>query len=286
MLKKIKIWLANKNRKYSEGLAYFNKFASDKQKDSFGKYLNAVKNDDISQYDTAGRFPLLINQVIFIERSIKSSPAQYIASKTKKKLTINTEGLSIGKKDEASKVDKNSPNVPDDNTSAPDGDVNATADAKQRAVTSLDQLPENFAPIRTRLKELVPYMAKVHADMAAELADDKRAVLRKELIALDDERRSIWNRIDKFLAGVPESKIEKDEAETHVEQNMLVLGVELAQRIGLLKSYIKRNTDSLKKHQAAGYEVKAASAQEKIDMYSKELAELEALLPKEQPILE
>lgn len=284
MLKKIQIWLANKNRKYSEGLAYFNKFASDKQKDSFGKYLNAVKNDDISQYDTAGRFPLLINQVIFIERRIKSSPAQYIASKTKKKPMINTEGLSIGKKDEASKVDKNSPNT--NAVNAPEGDVNAPADAKQRAVTSLDQLPENFAPIRTRLKELVPYMAKVHADMAAELADDKRAVLRKELIALDDERRSIWNRIDKFLAGVPESKIEKDEAETHVEQNMLVLGVELAQRIGLLKSYIKRNTDSLKKHQAAGYEVKAASAQEKIDMYSKELSELEALLPKEQPDLE
>lgn len=284
MLKKIKIWLANKNRKYSEGLAYFNKFASDKQKDSFGKYLNAVKNDDISQFDTAGRFPLLINQVIFIERSIKSSPAQYIASKTKKKPMINTEGLSIGKKDEASKVDKNSPNT--NAVNAPEGDVNAPADAKQRAVTSLDQLPENFAPIRTRLKELVPYMAKVHADMAAELADDKRAVLRKELIALDDERRSIWNRIDKFLSGTPESKIEKEEAEKVLEQNMLVVGVDLAKRIGLLKSYIKRNTDSLKKHQAAGYEVKAASAQEKIDMYSKELAELEALLPKEQPILE
>ena len=265
-------------------MAYFNKFASDKQKDSFGKYLNAVKNDDISQFDTAGRFPLLINQVIFIERSIKSSPAQYIASKTKKKPMINTEGLSGGKKDEASKVDKNSPNT--NAVNAPKGDVNAPADAKQRAVTSLDQLPENFAPIRTRLKELVPYMAKVHADMAAELADDKRAVLRKELIALDDERRSIWKRIDKFLAGTPESKIEKEEAEKVLEQNMLVVGVDLAKRIGLLKSYIKRNTDSLKKHQAAGYEVKAASAQEKIDMYSKELAELEALLPKEQPILE
>src|SRR5690554_992739 len=279
MLKKIQIWLANKNRKYSEGLAYFNEFASDKQKESFGKYLNAVKSEDISQFDNEGRFPLLINQVLFCERRIKSSPAQFVASKTKKKAMINTEGLSGGKKDEASKVDKNSPNVPDDNTSGPDGDVTATADAKQRAVTSLDQLPENFAPIRTRLKELVPYMAKVHADMAAELADDKRAVLRKELIALDDERRAIWKRIDKFLAGIPESNIEKEEAEKVLEQNMLVLGVDLAKRIGLLKSYIKRNTDSLKKHQAAGYEVKAASAQEKIDMYSKELAELEALIP-------
>ena len=47
----------------------------------------------------------------------------------------------------------------------------------------------------------------------------------KELIALDDERRSIWNRIDKFLAGTPESKIEKkEEAEKVLEQNMLVVG--------------------------------------------------------------
>lgn len=260
MLKEIQKWLANRNRKYSEGLAYFNKFASQKQKDSFGKYLNAVKDDDISQYDTAGRFPVLVNQVLFCERRIKSSPEQFIEAQSKKKVkksAVNTEGLFGKGKEQTFLADPNEP-----------------------AISSLDQLPENFAPIRTRLKELVPYMAKVHADMAAEIADDKRAELRKELIALDDERRAIWVRIDKFLAGIQVSKIDKDDAEKEVEQNMLILGHDLAKKIGLLKSYITRNTESLKKHQAAGNEKKAATAQEKIDMYSKELAELEALLPK------
>lgn len=258
MLKDIQKWLSNKNRKYSEGLAYFNKFASDKQKETFGKYLNAVESDDISQFDNEGRFPLLINQVLFCERRLKSSPEQFTASKRKKQSAVNIDGLSGKGKKQTAPVD----------------------DTTKQAVTSLDQLPENFAPIRTRLKELIPYMAKVHADMAAEIADDKRAELRRELIELDDERRAIWKRIDKFLAGIPESNIEKEEAEKVLEQNMLVLGVDLAKRIGLLKSYITRNTESYKKHKAAGNEKKAATAQEKIDMYSKELAELEALLPK------
>lgn len=269
MLKEIQKWLANRNRKYSEGLAYFNKFASQKQKDSFGKYLNAVKDDDISQYDTAGRFPVLVNQVLFCERRIKSSPEQFIEAQSKKKVkksAVNIESLSGKGIVQDFKV--------------PVKEQTPPADPNEPAISSLDQLPENFAPIRTRLKELVPYMAKVHADMAVEIADDKRAELRKELIALDDERRAIWVRIDKFLAGIQVSKIDKDDAEKEVEQNMLILGHDLAKKIGLLKSYITRNTESLKKHQAAGNEKKAATAQEKIDMYSKELAELEALLPK------
>ena len=269
MLKDIQKWLANRNRKYSEGLAYFNKFASQKQKDSFGKYLNAVKDDDISQFDTAGRFPVLVNQVLFCERRIKSSPEQFIEAQSKKKVkksAVNIEGLSGKGIVQDFKV--------------PVKEQTPPADPNEPAISSLDQLPENFAPIRTRLKELVPYMAKVHADMAVEIADDKRAELRKELIALDDERRAIWVRIDNFLAGNQVSKIEKDDTEKEVEQNMLILGHDLAKKIGLLKSYITRNTESLKKHQAAGNEKKAATAQEKIDMYSKELAELEALLPK------
>lgn len=256
MLKEIQSWLSNPKRIYSEGLKYFNQFASLKQKESFGEFLNAVDSQNIDQFDNDGRFPVLINQVVFCERRLKSSPEMFkqltAPGKTaKKRSAINIDSGTSAKK-EVSQV-----------------------------ITDLNQLPENFSPVVTRLKELVPYMAKVHADMAAEVADDKRAILRAELITLDDERRHIWERIDKYLAGIEGSKIEKDEVEKDVEQNMLLLGHDFAKKIGLLKSYITRNTNSLKKHQKAGNEKKAAASREKIEMYTKELKELQALLPKE-----
>ena len=262
MLKKIQNWLANPKRKYSEGLKYFNQFASPKQKENFGKFLNVDDDDKISHHDLSGRFPVLINQVVFCERKIKSNPEAF-----KDSTFVSGKIVPFVNTEENKSEQENSGEGPAQNS--------------VKAITDLSQLPENFAPVVTRLKELVPFMAKVHADMAAEVADDKRAVLRAELIALDDERRGIWNRINKYLSGIPGSEIEKDSDEKEVEQNMLVIGVDLAKRIGLLKSYIKNNSDSLKKHQEAGNEKKAATSQEKIEKYTKELEELEALLPKE-----
>src|SRR5690606_17795705 len=90
-------------------------------------------------------------------------------------------------------------------------------------ISALNQLPPNFSPAVTRLKELVPYMAKVHADMAAEIADDKRKLLRIQLVELDDERRRIWERIDNYLQGNGQQEsIDKSAEEKEVEENMLI----------------------------------------------------------------
>ncbi len=235
MLKKIEKWIANPKRSYAEGVGYFNRFASDKQKETFSRFFETKENEAIDQFDI--RFTTLVNQILFVFRRIKSNPDLFIESKK--------ETISPGKKP-------------------------TTASS-----ITLDSLPGELSAERDRLKEIVPVMAKLHADMADEkIADDKRAVIRAELVKLDDERRSIWDKIES--AGMV---VEKSEEEKTVETNMLSMGAQTALRIGQLKGYITRNQNALQKHIDSGNQKKADNAKEKIEMYSKELEELQKLLP-------
>ena len=237
MLTEIQKWLSNPKRKYADGLSYFNRFASKKQKDSFGTFLNEVVAEDVPQYDGSGRFPILINQVVFVLQRIKANPDLYLESlKKPEKQNIQT---------------------------------------KKSDTPAVNDIPEAFDVEKKRLKEIVPLMARIHADMSVEtLADDKRSILRRELIALDDERRAIWAKIDTGIASPDKSDEEKS-----VEMNMLELGRKSEQRIGALRSYIRRNEDALKKHIASGNTKKADNARMKILEYTKELKELEAMFP-------
>jgi len=246
MLEKIQNWLKNPKRKYAEGLEYFNRFANKKQQDNFGKFLNDGVADT-PQFDPAGRFPLLINQVVFVLNRLRSNPGLYAASQSDSPVSTGaTTGTTGNEKGSGDKIDINS-------------------------------LPEELSAERDRLKEIVPVMAKIHADMSDEkIADDKRAALRTELVKLDDERRAIWDKIESFNPNV-----EKSDQEKQVEQNMFDLGRQTALRIGQLKSYITRNREALVKHEAAKNEKKAENAKEKIEAYEKELAELESLFKKE-----
>lgn len=243
MINKIQKWLANPKRNYRDGLAFFKRFASDKQKADFLQFFDSVKEDEtVEQFDI--RFTTLVNQIAFAQHRIKSNPELFIESKAEIS-SLQLSPLLKGSTPEAG------------------------------GVVNIDQLPAELSAEHDRLKDIVPIMAKLHADMADEkMADDHRAAIRAELVKLDDERRAIWKKIDS--AGV---EVEKSELETAVETNMIALGAKTALRIGQLKSYITRNQDGLKKHIEAGNQKKADTSRENIAKYTKELEELQALLP-------
>lgn len=234
MLNKIQKWLSNPKRKYSEGLGYFNCLASDKQKETFEKYLNAV-DGDIDQYDKDGRFPMLVNQMVFIEKRIKSNPELFaqaqaqLAEVTPAKLHFeNDEPIDPGK------------------------------------------LPDDFTKERERLKEIVPIMAKLHADMANEIADDKRMLLLRDLVVLDDERRAIWKSID--------GKIEPSEEEVELEKLSLATGARIGKRIKQLKENISRNEKSLQTATEKNNNTAIGKITKKLETYRSEMTELEAAL--------
>lgn len=246
MISKLQNWLNNPKRKYTDGVAIFMTVATAQQKTNFATFFQSVDNGDkIDQFDI--HFTTLVNQLAFSMRQIQSNP------KLLEKLA-------------ATKADEPKADEPEgDNTPAP--------------IDQTPPLPPEFEVHQERLKELIPLMARAHAEMADEkIADDKRATLRRELVEMDKERRSIWAEIDKYVEDGTAPDTELSEEEIEVVENMMKLGAQTALRIGQLKGYITRNTEALQKHKESGKENLAATAQEKIDKYSAELAELEELL--------
>lgn len=232
MLTKINAWLANPKRKYKEGLEIFNALASDVQKKNFKEYFEKNKEKVTDQFDI--KFTTLVNQISFIQSRVKNNPKAYVQS------------ISTEIKEETE-----------------------TVEVKTEKKTSLDDLPEALIPIRDRIKEIVPLMAKLHADMSNEPADDKRISIIEELIALDDERRESWAKIDNY---------EPSEEEKAIEAKTVAMGADIQKRIGQVKENIARNEKSLELHLHNNKTTLAKTAEKNIEEYRNKLAHLEALV--------
>ena len=238
MLKNIQKWLANPKRTYVEGLSFFNNYASKKQKESFSAFLNDIdQSQPVSQFDKSGKFSILINQVVHVENRLKYNPDLFVQA-------------VADKKDDAPVLDPAKP-------------------------VSLDELPDSFATDRTRLKEIIPMMAKLHADMANnKLPDDKRLLLVQDLLSLDDERRAIWARIDEFAKGNTIEVVVSEE-ESAVLESGVALGIQLAKKIDNLKEKIARNEESIRVNTKNKKPHLAKSAEERLVKYRQELEELQ-----------
>lgn len=241
MLKNIQQWLANPKRNYLTGLAYFKRFASQSQKTNFLEYLSAVSDDEVvDQFD--GRFSVLINQLSFIEQRIRSNPQLY-------------------------------------------AEASATAEVVEKPVKSasdkisIDDLPDSFAADRQRLKEIIPLMAKLHADMANAVADDVRLSLVTQLVELDDERTAIWRRIDDYAAGRNVS-VEVSDDEMQVRESAVAVGAKLAKQRVLVQQNIVRTEKSIATNKKHGKAKLVASAEKRLAEYKAELAKLDALIDK------
>lgn len=238
MLEKITAWLANPKRKYKEGLEIFKALASDAQKKNFTQYFEKDSEKVTQQFDV--KFTMLVNQVAFIQNRVKSNPEAY-----KQAVAINNDQKGENKQDDS--VDKELPGA------------------------DLDKLPEELAPILNRIKEIVPLMARLHADMDNEPADDKRLPIIQELVKLDDERRAAWAKIDNY---------EPSELETQVEEKTIAMGADIQKRIGQLKENIARNLEGVKKHTANKKMNHAAKAKKRVEEYTDELTQLELIVGK------
>lgn len=238
MLKNIQQWLANPKRSYHDGLSYFKRFASVAQKSVFLEYLSNVSDDEtVDQFD--GRFGVLINQMIFIERRIRSNPELFI---------------------EASAVEVSQPEK-----------------KPSSGKITLDDLPESFSADRQRLKEIVPLMAKLHSDMANAVADDVRFELVRKLVSLDDERTAIWRRIDDYAAGRNIS-VDVPDDDAFVRESAVALGAKIAKKRMQLQQNITRTEKAIAVNEKNGKKKLAESARKRLAVYKEELAKLEKLL--------
>ena len=240
MLIKISTWLSNPKRKYKDGLAIFNALASDAQKKNFSAFFEKGKAQVTGQFDI--KFTTLVNQVVFIQNRIKQDPEAF--------------------KQAIAKADKQ----PDHNV-----DTNKKVDSESQSnKTDIDSLPEELKPVRKRISEIIPLMAKLHAEMANEkLADDKRLPIIKELVALDDERRACWSKIDNY---------DPSDEEIQIEAKTIAMGADIQKRIDQLKENIARNEKSIEVNKKKNKTTLIDSAQKRLKKYRNELTELQLIV--------
>lgn len=238
MLEKINSWLANPKRKYNDGLEIFNTLASDAQKKNFLQFFEKDAKKVTGQFDV--KFTMLVNQVVFIQNRIKHNPEAY------------NQAVSVEEKQETE-------------------EKNQDLGDKEPASVDADVLPEELQPVMQRIKEIVPLMAKLHADMANEIADDKRLELAKQVAALDTERREAWAQIDNYQPSEEEQK---------VEEKTIAMGADIQKRILQVKENIARNLEAVKKHTANKKMTHAANAKKRVEQYTDELTQLELIVGK------
>jgi len=308
MLKTIQTWLANPKRSFADGLAIFETAASD---DIKKKYLQYFKDNqsEAGQFDQA--LCMLTNKVAAIEMKIKISPDQFkdmtlvitgspvagvdeIAAKENEiaELKATIEALTA----EKSEVDEENSDLTD-NVEELESEIEDHVDALSEAETLLeekeaeltalkerrglsivayDNLPEDIKKLYDRVKVITPEMASFHADISVEKLHIKtRESLVKKLVKLDDERRAAWDTIDEWSEGKTVEPVLEKPA---YSENVLVAGAQIVRRIERLKENLVRSQATA---DSSEREVVKANAVKRIEVYTAELAELEAKLQPE-----
>lgn len=150
-------------------------------------------------------------------------------------------------------------------------------ESKGLKVVTDEDLPAELKKKRTRIKEIVPLMAKIHAELSdLTLTDDQRKAKALELCELDDERRALWDSIDEYLSG-KDSLLAEDKT-IEYSQDPVIRGMQIANRIKRVKENIKRNEEAVQKHNKNKKPNLELRAQNLVEGYRLELEQLESML--------
>ena len=250
----IKQWLADRRRKYADGLALFNKYASSELKSKFGAYFNEVNS--CPAFD--GHMTTLVNKLTVIDRDA------VVTQSVERKDSVGI--VSVGKA--PSKSSGKAAGNPPDKSKTPGAKI------------TLAELPEELQGRVKRIREITPLYAAAFTEMSSEAIQDKdRAELAKEVFNLWYERKTIWNELDAY-ANSKNALLDVGFAQPEpLPANPLLDGMMLAKRIERIKEKIARTEKAILLHSENGKENLRAAACERLEKFNKELADLMAKIP-------
>jgi uncharacterized coiled-coil protein SlyX len=135
-------------------------------------------------------------------------------------------------------------------------------------------MPPSIRKVYDRIKEIVPLYARLHADIShADISNDERQKLAKQLCDLDDERRRLWCRIDAWSEG---KKVELEAERPQYSEDPVVRGYEYARAVRRLKDNIRNSQKAAAKAKEDGRTVVYENAMRRIEGYEQELKDIEA----------
>ena len=304
-------WLGDRRRKYADGVSLFRVLGRPQEKKRYLEHLEDGLGKVTHQFD--GHFTLLINALARISRDIPLQPSLYpeafkpaqvvVASVQKAAEPMNQAKISekSTKKGEnrseiakiRTEIDKSVSDVQDDVSDLDDRVYSLEHEVRSQG-DSIDELsdrvedlskpgvkvvteasmPPSIRKVYDRIKEIVPLYARLHADIShADISNDERQKLAKQLCDLDDERRRLWGRIDAWSEG---KKVELEAERPQYSEDPVVRGYEYARAVRRLKDNIRNSQKAADKAKKDGRTVVYENAMRRIEGYEKELMDIEA----------
>ena len=301
-------WLADRQRRYADGVALFQALAPEDMKRKLSGYFNEVQ--DAPQFDS--HYTVLVNKLAVIARN---TGAQKVVMASDRAAGLIATAVNVTKA-----VDKAADKVhgekvlkeilvkeselfalrdriralENDNEDKTDEIEGLESDLEEKSeeleelqekfallrpgakIVTYSSLPDNIRPMFDRVREITPLYASLFTEMQNEsLTPEQREAIATKVYALWIERAGLWDQIDLWAEGKKvELKVEEKRTE-ELPTDQVIRGMKMANRIERLKENIRRTEVSVINHDKNGKLNLKQKAEQRLEGYKQELAELE-----------
>lgn len=296
-------WLADRQRKYADGMALFRLLANDSMKQRYGTFLERGEDGVTHPFDP--RFTQLVNCLSKIAQNIR---AGIVIAAAEEDLDVRQISETESERQAALKKRNDRIQQLDDLNDDLQTRIGYLEDGSEEHVEEIEELkkqvesnleeinqlrkevdalnapgvkvvteeslPKSLQKAYARIKEIAPLYACLHGELTSDtLTDEERKKVADGLCDLDDERRKLWRSIDQWAEG--KASLDLSEKRPEYSDNAVVRGYEMARQIKRLKENIRNSQTAADKAQADGRQNVYENAMKRIQRYEAELKELE-----------
>lgn len=303
-------WLADRKRKYADGLALFQALAPEEMRKKYIAFFSEVK--EVPQFDS--HFTVLVNKLTTVARLSSAQPQITIsergsillktavaATKAIEKTANQQKGDKVlkeilVKESELFKLQDKITELEEDNDDK-SGEIDQLQAELEEAQEELQELQDQFALLRPgakiatysslpdnirtifdEVRQITPLYAALFTEMQNEaLTPGQRKPIADQVHELWTRRAKLWDQIDAWAEGKQiqlKTEVQKTE---ELPADQLLKGMQIANRIERLRENIRRTETSIAQHEKNGKLNLRQKAEQRLAYYKRELAELDNL---------
>ena len=302
--------LADRKRKYADGLALFQALAPEEMRKKYIAFFSEVK--EVPQFDS--HFTVLVNKLTTVVRLSSAQPQITISERGSillKTAVAATKAIEktanqlksdkvlkeiLVKESELFKLQDKITELEEDNDDK-SGEIDQLQAELEEAQEELQELQDQFALLRPgakiatysslpdnirtifdEVRQITPLYAALFTEMQNEaLTAEQRKPIADQVHELWSRRAKLWDQIDAWAEGKQiqlKTEVQKTE---ELPADQLLKGMQIANRIERLRENIRRTEISIAQHKKNGKLNLRQKAEQRLADYKRELAELDNL---------
>ena len=303
-------WLADRKRKYADGLALFQALAPEEMRKKYIAFFSEVK--EVPQFDS--HFTVLVNKLTTVARLSSAQPQITISERGSillKTAVAATKAIEktanqlksdkvlkeiLVKESELFKLQDKITELEEDNDDK-SGEIDQLQAELEEAQEELQELQDQFALLRPgakiatysslpdnirtifdEVRQITPLYAALFTEMQNEaLTPEQRKPIADQAHELWTRRAKLWDQIDAWAESKQiqlKTEVQKTE---ELPADQLLKGMQIANRIERLRENIRRTETSIAQHEKNGKLNLRQKAEQRLAYYKRELAELDNL---------